>query len=154
MNAVRGGQGEIKRKEQLHLTGVGRRKAKVGTGNQMLMEFVGVLDTFDAQEGGAEQHRQQQENDQRLALPHLCAANRQGHRQTAADQHGGVDAPEHHIELGAAEDERLRIGGAVGGVAREQTAEQHHLGQQEGPQPERGGLALLLSVLKLMRQRG
>ena len=62
--------------------------------------------------------------------------------------------PEHDVELSAAEDKRIRIGGAVSGVAREQAAEQHHFGQQKGPQPERDGLALLLGVLKLMRQRG
>ena len=83
----------------------------------------------------------------------LRRANRQRHRQAAADEHGRVDGAERDVQVVARRGERVRVPRAVDRVDEEQPAEEQNFGEQEDPHPERRRLLLLLEVVEMMRER-
>ena len=60
--------------------------------------------------------------------------------------------PSTDVELFAGQRDLPGSGRAVDRVGRQQPAEEHHLGRQEEPHSERGGFALLIHVVELLRQ--
>ena len=82
----------------------------------------------------------------------LRGADGQGHRQAAAEQDDGVDAPQPEVEVPAGQRERVRRECPVDRVGRDQAAEEHHLGGQEHPHPEGRRVLLLLQVVELGRE--
>ena len=83
----------------------------------------------------------------------LRAADRQRHRQAAADQHDGVDRAQREVQLVAALGPRLRVPDAIQHVGQEEAAEEHDLGDQEQPHAERGSLVLLPQRVEVMLER-
>ena len=98
----------------------------------------------------AERHRQQNPDDCRPLLAGLRGANGERHRQTAADEHGGVERAEHDVELAAGFGPRHRIPDAVQHVGEEEPAEEQHFGDEEQPHPQRGRLVLLLQRVEVV----
>ncbi len=96
---------------------------------------------------------QDQERHEGIPFSHLGGAHRQRHGQAAANQHGGVDGADGDVQHVASRLETGQVEVAIDGVAREEPAEEHHLGGEENPHAEAGGLVLLLQVLELVRQR-
>jgi hypothetical protein len=74
----------------------------------------------------------------------------QRHEQTADQQHQGVDAADHPVELFAALLDGHGVLVVIDSHAQEQGAEEHHLGGQEDPHPQRGALVLLVEVLEVL----
>ncbi len=63
--------GEIERKKDLRMLGVGPLVDKGRTGDHMLMKLVGVFDDLDPKKHRAKRNGTQQESDQQLALADL-----------------------------------------------------------------------------------
>ena len=82
--------------------------------------------------------------------PGLRGSHRKRHGQTAADQHGGVEGPEHDVELAASLGPRNRIPDAVQHVGEEQSAEEQHFGDEEQPHPQRRRFVLLIQRVEVM----
>jgi hypothetical protein len=74
-------------------------------------------------------------HDERLAGTHLRGVDGQRHRETAADQHGRVDAAHGNVELVARRDEGGGVQAAINDVSREHPTEKHDFGDQEQPHP-------------------
>jgi hypothetical protein len=89
-----------------------------------------------------------------LLLPGLRRANRQRHRQTAADEHDGVGGAELHFEQVASDDEGRQVQGPVDRVGSEHAAEKQNFGGEEDPHSEPSGFVLLLEILELMGEPG
>jgi hypothetical protein len=99
-----------------------------------------------------QQHRQHHEPHQGLAIAQLGGAHRQRHSEAAADEDRRVDAAQPDVQVMAAGDEHRREERPVDHIGGEHPAEEHDLGDQEDPHPERSGFALLIEALEMMRQ--
>src|SRR6266545_5594843 len=117
------------------------------------MEFLELLPVFeelDDEERQAERDGEQQPSDGRTLRAGLRGPYPQRHRQAAANQHDGIEAAKVNIELFAAARPGCRIPDAIQRVGEDQAAEEHHLGDEEQPHPQRRRLVLLLEVLEMM----
>jgi len=73
-------------------------RSPVEAGNDVLDEFLVVLVRFHAEEHGAQDHRQDQEQDEGPAIPGLRCAHGKGHRQAAAQKHDRVERAQTDVE--------------------------------------------------------
>ena len=84
----------------------------------------------------------------------MRGAHRQHHGQAAAQQHdriGRADDTRSGCVLASAK--TLGYDDAVDGVRQEHAAEEHDLGDEEDPHPQRGGVLLLRGGIELLAQR-
>ncbi len=162
MQAVQAGHRPVKEQEQLHLRHLLRLQpllfhplpvVEPPTGDEVFLVVAVILRRLEAQEGDAQKRRQGQEQAQAAAVAELGAVYRQHHEQAADQQHHGVDAADEPVQPLAALFERLRVHVPVDGDAQEQHAEEHHLGAQEDPHPQRRDLVLVFEALELFRKR-
>src|SRR5581483_10979228 len=121
-------------------------------GNMMAFVLVMPLVALHAQEGQAKQHSQQQQDDQHLALPHLCGAHRQSDRQAAANQDRGVDGSDRQTQSAAGNRKFVRIPVAVDQVRAEQSTKEHDFRGEEQPHTQRRSIALLLHIDEMVLQ--
>jgi hypothetical protein len=117
------------------------------------LELLLVLEELDDEECQTERHRQEQPTNSRPLRPGLGGANRQRHRQAAADEYDGVEAAQVDVELLAPFGPRGRIPDAIERVGEQQATEEHDLGDEEQPHPERRCLVLLIQILEMMLER-
>src|SRR5882762_8828809 len=125
---------------------------EVLAGNEMVVEFLFVLDHLDAEKDGAETQRGDQENADQLLFPDLRGPHSHGHGQAAHDQHDGVEAAELDIERVASGAEGRAERMSVNGVGKKEAAEEQDFGDQENPHAKRGGFLLLLERFKMSVQ--
>ena len=109
----------------------------------MFFELLCVFDAFDAEEGDAEEHRQDQHRNQERSTRGLGCPDGEHHGQAAADQNGGVSAAEPGIDRLAGGCEITEVPTAIDQVGAEQAPEEHDFGGEEDPHAEAGGIALL-----------
>src|SRR6266568_3361388 len=118
----------------------------------MLFVLVVPLVSLYSKEDQAEEDRREQQWHLQLALPELCRANRLGHGQAAANENRGIERSNRKIQTAAAGGELRKILEPVNQIGAEHAAEKHDFGAQKPPHAERGGIALLLFVGKVMAQ--
>src|SRR5580704_18913142 len=93
-------------------------------GYVMLDELVFVLDTFDAEEGEAQDHSEDEAHDQQHAAGGLCSPDREDHGQTATDEDGCVGGAHSDVQRFTGSAEVAEVFQAVNQVRTEQAAEE------------------------------
>src|SRR5208337_1204380 len=91
----------------------------------VLLEFLGVLETFDHEEGHTEQHSNDEIANQHLALARLRRLHRQYNRNRTNDQDRGIQCSELDAELLASGREGIEVGETLDEVSAEHAAEEH-----------------------------
>jgi len=86
-------------------------------------------------------------------LAELCGPHGQHHSEAADQQDGRVDGADGHVQTRAGRRERVRICPAIHRVSSEHTAEEHDLGDEEDPHPQRRGVFLLGFGVELYLKR-
>ena len=118
----------------------------------MLFIFVVPLVGLYAQKYQPKENRRQQQLHLKRAPTQLRRADRHCHRQTAANQHGGVQRAHDKIKAPAGCGKLGEIPPAVNQVRAKHSAEEHDFGAQEPPHAQRSRVALLLYIRKMMAQ--
>ena len=116
--------------------------------HEVMLELLGVLEILDDKERRAEQDRENQVDDLADPRSRLRRADREHHRERAADQDGRVEAAHAHIQMVAGRRPRIRVPVAVQDVGHEQAAEEHDFGDQKHPHPQRGRFELLVHAVE------
>ena len=116
------------------------------------MDLVGVLEVLDDQEADRTHEGEDEARDQAAAAVGLRKAHGHGHGHAGEDQHAGVDAAHHRVEVVAGVAEDLRVAHAQDGIGHEETAEEQHLGGKEQPDAELRAVELLLQAVEVVRE--
>lgn len=151
VQAVGPGHAEVERVEQLDGLPVARAgPQEVVSGDQAVVQLVGVLDVLVHHEHEAEHEGQHQEGEDVVLLAELGRPDGEGHGDAAGDQGDGVQAAQKDVQVLAADDERVVVFAAIYRIAQEEPAEEHHFRQQEEPHPQVRGIVLLVHVVELV----
>jgi hypothetical protein len=148
MCSVHAGHAEVDREEHLPFIGLWAGVVKRESGHEMVVKLGFVFEELDHQEGQAERNGQEQETHLALAFAGLSRVHCQSHRQTAADQDGGVDCAQRHVEFVACSSEPIGVPSPIDHICGEETAEEHNLSHQKTHIPSVPALAIYSRLSK------
>src|ERR1700733_2581849 len=118
----------------------------------MLLKLLIPLIRLHSQEHSSQQHRQNQEYDERLTASYLRRMHGQHHGETAAQEHRRIYSADDYVQGVAGGREHLGEQSAVNHVGEKQAAEEHHLPDKEDAHPQGGGFLLLPWCFELLPQ--
>jgi hypothetical protein len=118
-------------------------------GNEVVLEFLRILDKLDAQEAATQNHGGHEEYGNQFLTVSLRAPNGHGHGEAADNEDRGVDRAEVNIEGIAAYAEGERIGVAIDGIGKKEAAKEEDFRGEENPHPQSSAVLLLLQRLVL-----
>ena len=103
----------------------------------MLFKFAGPFDSLDPKESQTQHECQRQVNHLRLPLSNLGRADCQHDGQAAADEDSGVNRTQCDVERVTGGGELREIPEAVDEIGAKHAAEEHDLGCEKQPHPQR-----------------
>src|ERR1700722_11126033 len=118
-------------------------KTERRAGPVTLVKFIFVFFAFDAEEGAAKNHGQDEAGDQKIAARGLRGPNGEHYGQAAADEHGSVGGAERSVDGFAGGAEVAEVPETINQVGAEHAAEEHDFGSEENPHAQAGCIALL-----------
>jgi len=89
-----------------------------------LVNFVGILEGFDAEKGQPQPGGEKEQAGQRQAALQFRGAHRQDHGEAAQQQHGGIDGADRHQRMPTRLAENFRKAETINGIAEKQRAEE------------------------------
>jgi len=151
VKTVDAGHHEVDREEDAGVSGFEAFGEEESSGQEAVMELVAVLEVLDHEESGGARERDGQEGRRLLRFVFLRGANRESHCEAGADQHEGVDAAHHAVEVMMCLDKRIEILAPEDGERAEEATEEQDFRYEEEPDAHSTSVELGRGFIEMVR---